>query len=192
MRRLPFFVPVTVIGFAVSLGAAAAPVRPAAPRTFILRGAIHSANPNTNPNGSFEIAAEPPARFIQSELRSYMERDTPKVNQVVKAFGFDGDRTIYQPNIPEYQTWRSPDMVRATPAEERAIRSAAEAALRRILLPLTSTDPIPPDHIGEIRYANYRVIDGVRVPFRIEWGGEVWIVRDAQINVALSPKLFRR
>jgi len=191
MRRLPFFVPCIIAGFAISLGAAPSPFVPAVPKTFLLRGAIHSTDPNRSPNGSFEIAAEPPTRFIQSELRSYVERETGKVIQETKAFGFDGKRTIYQPTIPEYQQLH-PELVPATADQERAIRSAAEAALRRIQVPLMSTDATPPDSVGAIRYSDYRIIDGVRVPFRIESSGEVWIVTDAQVNVALSPKLFRR
>jgi hypothetical protein len=190
MRRLPFVVSVIFVGFAISIGAAA-PVKPAPPRTFILRGEIHSVNPNSSPNGTFEIAAEPPARFIQTALRSYVERDTGRVLQEPRAFGFDGKRTIYQPNIPEYQG-RRPDLVTATSDQERAIRSAAEEALRRIEVPLTSTDATPPDRVGPVRYSDYRTIDGVRVPFRIDLGHEIWTVRDAQINVDLPPKLFRR
>jgi len=157
----------------------------------LLRGTIGAIHPNRAPLGSFEIAAEPPSRFIQSELRSYPDRDGGRAYQEARAVGFDGSRTIYQPHVPEYQLMR-PQLVPVTPDEEQAIRRAAAHVLGLLLAPLEATSAQPLAELDGVKYSDYRMVDGVRVPFRIETGQEVWTVQQAEINIALPDKLFRR
>jgi hypothetical protein len=50
----------------------------------------------------------------------------------------------------------------------------------------------PGAELDGVKYSDYRMVDGVRMPFRIETGQEVWTVQQAEINIALPDKLFRR
>ncbi len=140
-------------------------------RTFIVRGDIVGGGGKSHYFGSFEIAAEPPTRFVQSELRSYVGNDAKDADQVATAMGWDGARTIFQPTIPEYQL-HQPNLVPATPAQEKAIRTLAEDALRSIQKALAD--------------------NGARAPFTITRGNETWKVRDVKTNVDLPEKLFRK
>lgn len=166
MRATSLFVLVMLGSIAATAASARLPQTPPV-RTFLLRGDIAGGRANGQYFGTFEIAAEPPNRFVQSETRAYFDSEGGRRDRHNTAMGFDGARTIYQPDVPDVPT--VPFLVKATKDQEQQIRAAAEAALHRI-------EPF---------------VNGAHAPFTMTRGGEVWTVRDLQINIDLPDKLFR-
>jgi hypothetical protein len=201
-------------------GAVPAVPTPTAIQSFTLKGSESGAR--TFERGTFEVWCEFPDKFVRRTQVTHDQKGPVasawSEDIHVTVLGFNGDQVVYEGSWPGgRQTamgYVPPDLHQADvqpllPYARRDFALLAELLFQgdaRVLVsdavwdrvhewakvpPLSSTAQVPLAIRGD--YGDYRLIDGVRVPFRITHAAaeQEWTLDSIRWNVQLDAKKFK-